>query len=80
MILDDHLSWSSHTDMVANKLSKITGILNKLKYINPENALLSIYNCLFMCHINYGLLLWGTKSDKIFRIQKRCVRVIANKE
>ena len=40
-------------EMVTNKLSKITGILNKLKFIYTHNILLTIYNYLFVSHINY---------------------------
>ena len=42
------------SEMVTNKLSKITRILNKLKFIYPQNILLAIYNSLSVSHINYG--------------------------
>ena len=32
---------------LTNKLSKVIGILNRLKHIYPQKALLSIYNALF---------------------------------
>ena len=62
--------------MVANKLSKVVGILNRLKVVYPEQALFFIYNSLFMSHINYGLLLWGTNMNKISLIQKKAIRII----
>ena len=31
-----------------------------------------------MCHIHYGILLWGTKLDCINKIQKKAVRIISN--
>ena len=70
ILLDESLTWKNHIKMVCNKLSKIVGILNRLKRIYPQQALLSIYNSLFMSHINYGLLLWGTQSDSVFKLQK----------
>ena len=33
IILDPSLSWKYHTKMIAIKISKIIGILHKLKYI-----------------------------------------------
>ena len=33
IILDSSLSWKNHTKMIAIKISKIIGILHKLKYI-----------------------------------------------
>ena len=38
--LDEHLSWKTHVAMVTGKLSKINGILNRLKYIYPPHVLL----------------------------------------
>ena len=54
IILDEHLSWKAHVAMVTGKLSKINGILNRLKYIN------------FVPHINYGSLVWG--QNYIYRV------------
>ena len=33
IIIDENLTMQNHVEMVTNKLSKITGILNKLKFI-----------------------------------------------
>ncbi len=80
LILDEQLSWRNHTDMITNKLSKVVGILNKLKHVYPKQALFSIYNCLFLSHINYGLLLWGTNLAKVDIIQKRALRIITQSD
>ena len=65
IIIDENLTMQNHVEMVTNKLSKITGILNKLKFIYPQNILLTIYNSLFVSHINYGSLVWGTNINRI---------------
>ena len=80
VMFDECLSWKSHIKMIKNKLSKIIGIINKLKYIYPQHALLSIYNALFLSHMTYGLLLWGTQAEEVFRLQKKAVRIITNSE
>ena len=47
IILDENLSWKVHVAMVTGKLSKINGILNRLKYIYPAQVLLTICKSLF---------------------------------
>ena len=64
--------------MVTNKLSKIIGILHKLKYIFPKDILLTIYNSLFVPHINYGSLVWGTSQRRIGKLQKKAIRAITH--
>ena len=62
--------------MVRNKLSRINGILHRLKYQYPENILVTLYKSLFIPHINYGSLLWGQVGESIDKIQKKAIRTI----
>ena len=39
LIIDEGLSWKKHTDVVKNKISKVVGILYRLKNIFPKNIL-----------------------------------------
>ena len=78
IIIDENLTMQNHVEMVTNKLSKITGILNKLKFIYPQNILLTIYNSLFVSHINYGSLVWGSNINRISKMQKRVIRIITH--
>ena len=78
VLIDEHLSWNNHVDMVTNKLSKICGILSRLKYIYPDNILLTIYKSLFIPHINFGSLVWGTNYKSIEKIQKKALRIITH--
>ena len=68
IMFDEHLTWKNHIIMVTNKLSKFIGILNRLKNIYPQQALLSIYNALFLSHMTYGLLLWGNQVKKVSKL------------
>ena len=70
IILDTSLSWKFHPKMIAIKISKIIGILHKLKFIFPKQILLIIYKSLIMPHLNYGLLLCGVNLKDIFLLQK----------
>ena len=38
-------------------------------------TLRTIYNSLILPHINYSILVWGFKSSRIFKLQKRAVRM-----
>ena len=41
--LDEHMFWKHHIDIVANKLIKFSGVLNKLKKILPVYILRILY-------------------------------------
>ena len=76
IMLDADMSWKTHVAMVRNKLSRINGILHRLKYIYPQNVLITLYKSLFVPHINYGSLLWGHAGGALDKIQKKAVRTI----
>ena len=38
-----------------------------------------LYNSLILSHVNYCILTWGYRIDTLFHLQKRAVRIIANK-
>ena len=43
IMLDANMSWKSHIAMVSNKLSRINKILHRLKYLYPQNILITPY-------------------------------------
>ena len=79
IIIDEHLSWNSHTEMIELKVSKAIGIINHLKSIYPQRVLFTLYNSLIISHMLYGILLWGKSDnvDKIAKLQKRAIRTIS---
>ena len=38
---------------------------------------MKIYNSLILSHINYGILLWGSKSAKLDKLQKKAIRILS---
>ena len=42
--IHQNLTWTKHVNYLCNNISKITGVMNKLKSINPDNILLLLYN------------------------------------
>ena len=79
LIIDSNLNWKAHLNAISTKISRIIGLLHKLKYIFPKQVLHSIYNSLIMPHLNYSLLAWGIKSHKIEQLQKKAIRVLYSK-
>ena len=78
IMLDENLSWKSHIEMVGNKISKVTGIIYRLKNVFPESVLFVLYNSLIVSYINYGLLLRGIHSHKLELLQKKAFRFMIN--
>ena len=78
IMLNETLSWKSHIDMVSNKISKVIGILYRLKHVFPEYVLFTLYNSLIVSYINYGLLLWGVDCHKLQSLQKKAIRFMTN--
>ena len=62
---------------VSLKLTKTIGILNRLKHELPLPILNTIYNTLFLPHLYYGILLWGSETKSIHKLQKRVLRIIS---
>lgn len=76
IVLNENLKWKSHIDMISNKISKTLGIMKKLKNTLPESALLNIYNALVLSYLNYGIIVWGIQTSKLFKLQKMALRII----
>ena len=70
------LKWKTHIQTMSQKLSKITGILHRLKEEYPSSILKSIYNTLMLPHLNYCILSWGFQCQEIYLLQKRAIRNI----
>ena len=79
LTLKKDLSWSGHLDEVSGKISKILGILKRVKGFLPRTAMLNIYNSLIGSHIHFHILSWGRESEAFLRLQKRAMRIICSK-
>ena len=63
--LDNKLSWRTHIDKICKKVSKVCGMIYKLRYYVPLSTLKIVYFSLFHSHIQYSLLNWGRASKSI---------------
>ena len=60
--LDSTLNFTSHIQMVEQRVSTAIGILCKLKSMAPVKILLSVYYAIVFPHLMYGILPWGCSS------------------
>ena len=72
--LNHNLNWNKHVNYVSLKISKISGILYRLRSEFPTYILKSIYNTLLLPHLTYCILSWGSQIGKIHLLQKRAIR------
>ena len=71
VVLDSHLNWSYHTDGLATKLTRATGMLAKIRHFVSNNTLRSIYFGIFASLLSYGLQIWAQfPNQHIIRLQK----------
>ena len=75
VVIDKHISWK-YTEMLSNKISKYCGVLSRLKNYLPLFILRTLYFSMVHSHLRYSLLTWGFDSNRIVKLQKRCVRII----
>ena len=80
ILINCNLSWKYHIGYIASKVSRLIGIIAKLRFFVPVNTLINIYKSLILPHLTYGIVLWGQAAkchiDKILKLQKRAIRLI----
>lgn len=74
--IDKNLNWKPHIEKIASKISRALGIINKLKHFIPLDSKITMYNTMILPHINYGILAWGFKNNRLITLQKRAIRII----
>jgi len=81
VVIDSNLSWSYHIDYVAMTLSRVAGVLNRVKFVLPQSALMKIYYSLFYSNLLYCLLIWGNADSKFINrvqiLQNRALRAVS---
>ena len=76
--LDRELSWKTHIDYLAKKLSKVCGMIYKLRHYIPLSTLRIVYHSMFHSHIQYSLINWGRAAKshyhKLSILQNKILR------
>ena len=64
-----------HTEKISNQCSKTIGILNRLKHVLPLDITVLLYNTLPFSNINYCIIIWGYRRNRITSIQTKVMRM-----
>jgi len=80
ILLDSNLTWKPHIDLISDKISKIIGLISKLRHFVPTATLIAIYKSLIQPYLSYGICAWGqacqSHLNKILLLQKKVLRFI----
>ena len=76
---DGRLSWDKHVENLYKRLKSAIAVIKRIKPCIGKENFKTLYFTLFECHILYGISVWGGipkfRLDKIFRLQKKCIRI-----
>ncbi len=82
--LDKVLKWKPHIDILKSNLSKVTGIIYRLREIVNNFSLKHTYFSLAYPHLLYCCALWGgsykTYIDNLFVEQNKLIRVMSRRQ
>lgn len=80
VLIDDQLNWLHHIDNVRKKLSKCIAAIYRVRNLVNYDALVLLYNTLFVPHLNYCSEIWANTYQsnliKLTVLQKRVIRII----
>ena len=74
--IQNNLKWDTHINSISLKIGQTVGILNRSKHSLPLNILHLLYCTLIVPHLHYGILLWGNANVRIYKLQKKALRII----
>ena len=78
--IDNKLMWKYHIESIACKISKVIGMINKIKGNVSRNVMINLYYIFVSPYLNYCNLVWGNAAhvhiNKLHILQKRIVRII----
>src|SRR6218665_829132 len=80
VIIDEHLTWKPHIDHVKSKVTKIVGVMYRLKGSLPKHSLKLLYTALLSPYLHYCMVVWAGGHFNILKsihvLQKRAIRII----
>ena len=76
------LKFHNHILLLEHKISRMIGILSKLRLFLPQNALLKIHYALIHSQLTYGFIIWGSTFpsylNKLQSLQNKAVKMIVD--
>ena len=78
VMVDEHLNWKDHINIIENKLSKNLGLLHKAKQFLNAKAMKSLYFSFIHRFLTYGNIVWCStsknKTKKLLSKQKQAIK------
>ena len=80
VLIDKKLTWKYHIDYIASKISRVVGIISRLRHSVSLNTLIQVYRSLIFPYTHYGIAAWSQAAQvylrKVFILQKRALRLM----
>ena len=77
---DEALNWNVHIEHICQKLTKVSGVLSKLRHSLDLDLMKSIYYALVYPYLLYGVMSWGCASEnvkkKVQSAQNRILKIM----
>ena len=82
ILIDNNLSWKSHTNDITKIVSKYNVIIRKVRPFLNKDSPHTLYNTLVLPHLSYYTIVWGDKNnsnlDSLCITQKKIIRKCTN--
>ena len=80
VLIDEHLNWTFHLNVLCTKLSRANGMLARIRHFVSQITIRSIYYGIFHSLLSYSTQIWGQLSDnqlnRIQTLQNKAFRII----
>ena len=82
--INKRLNWEDQINHVISQVSKSCGSLYRVRLHVPHKILKKLYIALVQPYLNYCISIWGSSQtsasmNRLFLLQKKCLRIIAGK-
>lgn len=78
----EELNWNTHVNHLITALARIVNCFHKTVHLIPLRLKLNMYYALFHSKVTYGILVWGTTSQRnyhrLITVQKKILRCFEN--
>ena len=79
VIVDQHLNWKDHISMVSHKISKLCGIISRIRNTSDIKSKKNIYYSLIHPYLTFRINVWSstyrTNLKTLCTAQERSVRI-----
>ena len=82
VVIDNCLTWESHTSALQKKISRAIGLLNYARNFVQPSTLINLYRSIIEPHFSYCCSVWGScgasKLGMLKKLQNKVSRIVTN--